>query len=64
VDFGDLTKKAEQFLDSEKGEQRSDQALDKMEQLVDERTGGKYDEQVQKAKDAADERIGRRDDGQ
>ncbi|MCU1613891.1 MAG: hypothetical protein JWO98_1431, partial [Frankiales bacterium] len=33
MDFGDLTKKAEQFLDSEKGEQRSDQALDKIEQL-------------------------------
>jgi hypothetical protein len=37
---------------------------DKAEQLADDRTGGKYDEQTDKAGDMADKRIGRPDDGQ
>ena len=64
MSIGDLGKKAEQFLDSEQGEQRSDQALDKAEQFADERTGGKYDEQLDKARDAADEHVGQQDPGQ
>ena len=56
--IGDLGKKAGEFLDSEKGEHGSDQALDKAEQFADEKTGGKHDQQIDKARDAADERIG------
>ena len=62
MDFGDMQKKAEQFLDSEQGEQRSDAALDKAEQFLDERTGGKYDDQIAKGRDLADDRIGQQDD--
>jgi hypothetical protein len=64
VDPGGLADKAKNALDSEQGEQRSDQALDKAEQLADDKTGGKYDEQTDKAGDMADKRIGRPDDGQ
>ena len=64
MNIGDMGDKAKDFLDSEQGEQRSDQALDKAEQLADDKTGGKYDQQVDKARDAADERIGQQDAGQ
>lgn len=56
--FGD---KAKDFLDSEQGEQRSDQALDKAEQFADQKTGDKYDQQIDKGRDLADEHIGRND---
>jgi hypothetical protein len=61
MDLGGLGDKAKKALDSEQGEQRSDQALDKAEQFADDRTGGKYDAQLDKARDAADQRIGQED---
>jgi hypothetical protein len=64
MDVGGLGNKAKDALNSEQGEKRSDQALDKAEQLADDKTGGKYDEQTDKAGDIADKRIGRPDDGQ
>lgn len=63
MNFGDLGKKAEQFLDSEQGEKRSDDVLERAERFADERTGGTYDQQIGKAEQFADEHIGRRDDG-
>ncbi|HYX93863.1 MAG TPA: antitoxin [Geodermatophilus sp.] len=64
MDLGGLGDKAKKALDSEQGEQRSDQALDKAEQFADERTGGKFDAQTDKAGDLADQRIGQQDTGQ
>jgi hypothetical protein len=61
MDVGGFADKARDALDSEQGEQRSDQALDKAEQLADDRTGGKFDQQTDKAGDLADQRIGRQD---
>jgi hypothetical protein len=61
MNIGDLTKKAEQFLDTEKGEKLSDQALEKAAQFAEERTGGKHDAQIEKAEQFADEHVGRRD---
>jgi hypothetical protein len=58
VDLGGLGDKAKKALDSEQGEQRSDQALDKAEQFADDKTGGKHGSQIDKARDAADQRIG------
>jgi MT0933-like antitoxin protein len=63
MDLGKLKQKAEQALDSEQGEKRSDQALDKAEQFADQRTGDKYDQQIDKARDAADQHVGQRDPG-
>ena len=63
MDIGGLGDKVKNALDSEQGEQRSDQALDKAEQFADEKTGGKYDQQIDKAGDVADQRIGQQDGG-
>jgi hypothetical protein len=63
MDLGGLTDKAKNALDSDQGEQRSDQALDKAEQFVDDKTGGKYDAQTDKAGDLADEHLGPSDAG-
>lgn len=64
MNFGDLEKKAEQFLDTDQGEQRSDDVLQRAEKFADERIGGKYDQQLEKAEQFTDEHIGRRDDGE
>ena len=64
MDLGGLADKAKNALDSEQGEQRSDQALDKAEQLVDDKTGGKFDQQTDKVGDMADQRIGQTDAAQ
>ncbi|MGY1644131.1 antitoxin [Geodermatophilus sp. SYSU D00703] len=61
MDVGGLADKAKNALDSQQGEQRSDQALDKAEQFADERTGGRFDAQTDKAGDLADQRIGQQD---
>ena len=58
MDLGGLEDKAKKALDSEQGEERSDQALDKAEQFADDKTGGKYDSQIDRARDLADEHIG------
>jgi len=64
MDIGGLGDKAKDALNSEQGEQRSDQALDKAEQFADDKTGGKFDKQTDKVGDLADQHIGQQDDGQ
>jgi hypothetical protein len=54
----DLAGKAQGALDSEQGEKVSDSALDKGQDAASSATGGKHDEQLEKAGDAADERLG------
>jgi MT0933-like antitoxin protein len=61
MDVGGWADKAKDALNSEQGEERSDQALDKAEQFADQKTGDKYDNQIDKARDMADERIGQTD---
>jgi hypothetical protein len=55
MDTGGLGDKAKDALGNEKV---SDQALEKGEQVADDRTGGKYDAQTDKAGDMADQRLG------
>ncbi|MGK5115585.1 antitoxin [Geodermatophilus sp. CPCC 205506] len=64
MDIGGLGDKAKDALNTEQGEQRSDQALDKAEQFADDKTGGKFDQQSDKVGDLADQRIGQDDAGQ
>jgi hypothetical protein len=45
-------------LDSDKGEQVSDSALEKGEGAASQATGGTHDEHLEKAGDLADKRIG------
>ena len=53
----DLTNKATDALHSDKGEQASDAGLDKAADAASKASGG-HEEQVDKARDAADEKIG------
>jgi len=55
---GDFKDKASDALASDKGEQTSDSALDKGADAASKATGGKHDEQLDKAQDQADERLG------
>ena len=50
--------KAKGALDSDKGEQASDKALDKGEQLADQKSGGNHDAQLDKGREAADGKLG------
>ena len=50
--------KAKDFLNSDKGEQASDSALEKAADKADDATGGKHSDQIDKAEHAADGRIG------
>jgi len=61
MDLGGLGDKAKKALDSEQGEKRSDQALDKAEQFADDKTGGKFDSQTDKGGDLADKHLGAED---
>ncbi len=65
--FDDITKKAQDFLKdgkvrdalkSEKAEDISDKVLGGVADAVKKATGGKYDDKIDGARDAADEKIG------
>lgn len=53
-----LADKAKGFLNSDKGEKASDSALDKGSQFAESKTGGKYDDKIDKGRDAADDKVG------
>ena len=55
---GGLGDKAKDALNSDKGEQLSDKALDKGGQVTDQKTGGGHDAQIDKGRDVADGKIG------
>jgi len=50
--------KAKDFLSSDKGEQVSDKGLDAAGNAADKATGGGHGDQIDKATDAADKKIG------
>ena len=65
--FGDIGKKAQQFLNSEKGQETlksekaegtSDKVLGGVADAVNKATGGKHADKVGKARDSADKKIG------
>ncbi|MBT1544389.1 Rv0909 family putative TA system antitoxin [Curtobacterium aurantiacum] len=65
--FDDITKKAQEFLkdgkvqdalQSEKAEGVSDKVLGGVADAVKKATGGKYDEKIDGARDAADKKLG------
>lgn len=49
---------AKDAADSDKGEKATDTGIEKTEKTVSEKTGGSHDEQVSKAGDAIDDKIG------
>lgn len=58
--FDDIARKAQEALKTEQGEGISDKVLDGVADAVNKATGGKHDAQIDKARDAADKRIGDR----
>ena len=56
--LGDLKSKASEALSSDKVEQVSDQALDRVAKTAKKVAGGKFDEKIDSARDAADAKIG------
>lgn len=50
--------KAKDFLSSDKGEQVSDKGLDAAGNAADKASGGSHGDQIDKATDAADKKIG------
>ena len=56
--FDDLTSRAGEFLGSDTGEAVKDQALDTAAETAKKATGGKFDPQVDAARDAIDSKLG------
>jgi hypothetical protein len=54
----DLTNKAKDAMNSDKGEQISDQGLDKAADAANNVTGGKFEDQINKGRDSADDKLG------
>ncbi|WP_324649326.1 antitoxin [Georgenia sp. H159] len=53
-----IADKAKDALGGEKGEQHSDDALDRASDFADDKTGGKHADKIDQGRDAADKRIG------
>ena len=58
IDIVGLMDDAKNAADSDKGEKATDSGIEKTEKTVSEKTGGKHDEQIDKAGDAVDSKIG------
>jgi hypothetical protein len=63
MNFGELGKKAKDFLDTEEGEKKSDAVFEKAAEFLDEKTGGKHAAQIEKGREFADEHVGPEDGG-
>jgi hypothetical protein len=62
MNLNDITRKAQEFLKSEKGEQISDKVLDGGAAVANKVTGNKHADKIENARRAADKHLGR-DDG-
>ena len=67
MDFNDITKKAQKFLEddkvkdalkSEKAEDISDKLLDGVAGVAQKATGSKFDDKIESARKAADDKVG------
>jgi basic membrane lipoprotein Med (substrate-binding protein (PBP1-ABC) superfamily) len=63
MNLNDITRKAHDFLKSEKGEEVSDKILDSGAKVANRVAGAKHAEEIQKARDTADKHVGRDDNG-
>jgi hypothetical protein len=63
MNFGELGKKAKDYLDTEEGEKKSDAVFEKAADFLDQKTGGKHSAQIEKGREFADEHVGDEDGG-
>jgi len=61
MNLNDITRKAQDFLKSEKGEEISDKVLDGGAAAANKITGNKHADKIQGARDTADKHIGQDD---
>jgi hypothetical protein len=61
-DFSDMADKAKNFAGDH--DKQSDEALDKADQFADDKTGNKYDSQIQSGENAAENYLGVQDQDQ
>ena len=61
MNLNDITRKAQEFLKSDKGEEISDKVIDGAAAAANKVTGNKHADKIQGARDAADKHIGRED---
>ncbi len=61
-DFGEMADKAKDFVGDH--DKQSDEALDKATDFADEKTGNKYDSQIQSGEDKAENYLGVEDQDQ
>lgn len=59
MNLNDITRKAQEFLKTDKGEEISDKVLDGGAAVANKVTGDKHAEKIQKARDTADKHVGR-----
>ena len=61
MNLNDITRKAQEFLKTEKGENISDKVLDGAADAANKVTGNKHADKIQNARDTADKHLGRND---
>ena len=61
MNLNDITRKAQDFLKTEKGESISDKVLDGAADAANKVTGNKHADKIQNARDTADKHLGRND---
>jgi len=62
MNLNDITRKAQEFLKSEKGEELSDKVLDGGAAVANKVTGNKHAEKIENARQRADKHVGRDDE--
>jgi hypothetical protein len=58
MNLNDITRKAQEFLKTEKGEQVSDKVIDGAAAAANKVTGNKHADKIQNARDTADKHLG------
>ncbi|TFC87986.1 antitoxin [Cryobacterium sinapicolor] len=61
MNFNDISRKAQEFLKTEKGEKVADKILDGGAAAANKVTGNKHADKIQDARDKADKHLGRGD---
>ncbi|MGY4858084.1 antitoxin [Cryobacterium sp. AP23] len=62
MNLNDITRKAQEFLKTEKGEEISDKVLDGGAAVANKVTGNKHADKIENARDTADKHVGRDND--
>jgi hypothetical protein len=62
MNLNDITRKAQDFLKTDKGEEVSDKVIDGAASAANKVTSNKHADKIQRARDTADKHLGRNDE--